>query len=333
MSQKQTSTNRHAFTLIELLVVIAIIAILIALLLPAVQQAREAARRSQCKNNMKQIGLALHNYHDVHGVFPPSAIHPAMTSTKTGCETAASLSTGQYSYPEAAARNTTAQLLILPFLDQAPLYNQLDFNSPMSQIDGPNCAPTTGAANLAALSGTELPVYSCPSDPNAGQAPNFVNTGLYNLDNYHPTSYVPCAGILTVNSQNIFWNNPHIWHATQRGAMMLNGGARIRDIMDGTSNSLLVVENQIEHDSPTDGSISFWATYTSAYGINASEGINTIDDIPNQLSDARTAGSFHEGGCHALLGDGAVRFLSENINLTTYENLAMISDGNVVGEF
>ncbi len=321
--------QKRGFTLIELLVVIAIIAILIALLLPAVQQAREAARRSACKNNLKQIGLALHNYHDTHRGFPPAAIHPALASTKSGCN--APGGAGYYIYTAAEVRNITAHLMILPFLDQAPLYQALDFNSSMSQYDDPGCVPVAGTLNVVALAGIELPVMSCPSDPNSGQSPDFI-TATYNPEGYHPSSYAPSVGNLTVNSQNIFWNNPHSAHIGSRGAMMINGAARIRDITDGVSNSLLMVENQIQHTSPKDDSIVFWGTYTDAYGINANEGINTVDNAAGQ-SAARTAGSFHVGGCHALLGDGSVHFLSENINLQTYINLARISDDQVNGEY
>ena len=132
--------RRTAFTLIELLVVIAIIAILIALLLPAVQQAREAARRTQCKNNLKQLGIALHNYHDVHKMFPPHMI---------------------YSATPGLSRWWSWNVMILPQTDQANIFEKLDLN-----IDGlfaPTCAVNDPYTS------TVLPMLQCPSDPQSGQ--------------------------------------------------------------------------------------------------------------------------------------------------------------------
>ena len=140
MSPKMSGRHR-GFTLIELLVVIAIIAILIALLLPAVQQAREAARRTQCKNNMKQIGLALHNYHDTHGSFPMAF---------------SQWSWNGLSFPVDQAPTFNYHVYILPFIDQAPLYNQLNFS--VSSRVAPN----------AQFAGLIIPAFQCPSDPIAG---------------------------------------------------------------------------------------------------------------------------------------------------------------------
>lgn len=116
----------------------------------------------------------------------------------------------------------------------------------------------------------------------------------------------------------------------------MNGAAKIRDIMDGTSNSILICEKQIQQgnqfSSIKDAGTSYWATYTTSYRIEADKGIN-VPDAATGLPQHSGAGSFHEGGCHALLGDGAVRFLSENLNLITFENLCKITDGLTVGEF
>src|SRR5262245_47588566 len=142
LTLSRSKRTSQGFTLIELLVVIAIIAVLVALLLPAVQQAREAARRSQCKNNLKQIGLAMHNYHEMASSFPPETIW-SFDPTGTG--------TG----PNKQPRNYTWLVMLLPYLDQAPLYNAINFSLP---IWGQMAAGKS-------IAGTQLPILACPSDP------------------------------------------------------------------------------------------------------------------------------------------------------------------------
>lgn len=180
----------RGFTLIELLVVIAIIAILIALLLPAVQQAREAARRTQCKKNLKQLGLGLHNYHDVHRCFPFGH--------------------------EGTTKSFSAFSMLLPYLEQANVYNQIDFNVPVSHAN--NAVPLL----------TELPAFRCPSDlanalPAIGGATNyFANKG---------------AGVL--------WGHPTGPNAIfqpQNGVMYNGSKVRMADITDGSSNTAAMCE-------------------------------------------------------------------------------------------
>src|SRR5690606_27248796 len=171
--------RRPGFTLIELLVVIAIIAILIALLLPAVQQAREAARRSQCKNNLKQMGLALHNYHDVAGQFPPALTHAGDVATWPA---ALNITFNQ---------STTGFTLLLPYLDQAPLYNQYNFNEASVPVAA-NGLPLAGTGNWQAnvpATSTILSVFLCPSDPAPLLHSGAVG-GVYESIDAAPTSYV-----------------------------------------------------------------------------------------------------------------------------------------------
>ncbi len=327
-------SRRRAFTLIELLVVIAIIAILIALLLPAVQQAREAARRSQCQNNMKQIGLALHNYHDTHSVFPYSTANNSMVMTASGGN----------------VLNHSGWPLLLPYIDQSPLYNQFDFTAAerdslfsgwSSSSSGTVGGTTAGKTSNANLSKTIIPMMACPSD--AGPA-------TYNS----ATSYYGCgiAGSQIINygfSTNEgrvpsrLWANESV--LANRGLFGENSNSRIRDCIDGTSNTVMICETTRQvHD----GTANFWGC--SVYAGNGvwlgdSRGINFLvccgwDAPPNQrqqiigkLGSYSLPGSSHAGGCMVLLGDGAVRFLSQNIDKTTRETLAKFSDGAVVGEF
>ncbi len=152
--------TRRGFTLIELLVVIAIIAVLVALLLPAVQQAREAARRSACKNNMKQIGLALHNYHDTHSSFPPGYIsdRPA-TNNSSWCR-----SSGPF---PSSVQWAPWTVLILPFLDQAPVYNQMNFDIPFQATS--NKMDTSTINYQLVQDASPMTVYQCPSDADMGR--------------------------------------------------------------------------------------------------------------------------------------------------------------------
>ncbi|MCA9046851.1 MAG: DUF1559 domain-containing protein, partial [Planctomycetaceae bacterium] len=202
----QRSSRHRGFTLIELLVVIAIIAVLIALLLPAVQQAREAARRSQCKNNLKQIGLALHNYHDTFTVFPPGYITRNINNTAM-----ATMESGP-----GFAWGT----MILPYIDQAPLYNHFDFNE--DATDHHN-----------AEHGSEfLPVFACPSDPQPNKFT--VTDGGGTTYELGSANYV---GIFGYGSVTMNAGQPQ-----GDGLFYRNSRKGMRDVTDGTSNTIMVGE-------------------------------------------------------------------------------------------
>ncbi len=345
--------HRRGFTLIELLVVIAIIAILIALLLPAVQQAREAARRTQCRNNLKQIGLALHNYHDNFSVFPMG-------------------------YSDVVAGNTERNgsgwswsTFILPQLDQAPLYNRFNFNTTPY-------ANTLGgvAVENQALMGVALTAFSCPSDvkpntvANNGGAANV--TAGQGVTAIATTSYAGSRGAFNgihcaVNAAN----NPQVTvDARNNGLLIVNGKRSMRDITDGTSNVFAVGEVRwIPLITDINGVADVGSVRQYVYGNVTTGGgpqctnngsTNNGPDLHLRAAHQKLNGplldasnlhrnfhSTHEGGGHFLMGDGAVRFLSENIDNTatgysaavvngpygTYQRLGAINDGQVVGEF
>ncbi len=305
-------TRGRGFTLIELLVVIAIIAILIALLLLAVQQAREAARRTQCKNNLKQMGLALHNYHDTMSVFP----YAEMAGIGQGG-------------PAAAVKNQNGLVMLLPYIDQAPLYNTFDFNLPFGKYAGAGVTPinTIVAPNLNAKT-TKMAAFMCPSDAGT---PYINDDGIY----------YGCgtSGISYKSSYQFSVNQTHYqpsWTGigrTVRPAFGGNSNSTMRDFVDGTSNSVLMCETVFECSS---GRVSPWACVQHAgTGVVLTQGINRF--LPGGTTTltnyAYNASSAHVGGCHALMGDGAVRFLGQNTNLTILQYLAYIADGNTVGEF
>lgn len=325
--------KRLGFTLIELLVVIAIIAVLIALLLPAVQQAREAARRTQCKNNLKQLGLALHNYHDTFKVFPFSTLQPSWVGS------------GQI-------KNTRGFCMLLPYFDQAPLYNSIDFNIAMSASSqnigtGTIVGTVASSANERAAA-TTLVALLCPSDP--GPAKETDQSATYNI-----TADSHTRGFYGANtSYDFVVGNAGfggIWSqlaSSDRAMFGINSAASMRDLSDGTSNVVAISETTLD---VVDGKVGKWA-YSGWVGGGCrfmTSGDHprlnywpccawqatpySAGSKPGRLGEWGGAGSTHTGGLQVLLGDGSVRFLSENMDNTTRDRLALISDGAVVGEF
>jgi len=330
-------SHHRGFTLIELLVVIAIIAILIALLLPAVQQAREAARRSSCKNNLKQIGLALHNYNDTHGVFPFGSSHQGRTCSA-------------FSGTARPILNHKGWLMLLPFIDQAPLYNKFNFSVASSTFDDVPAVsgsdqvvhgtPGSGNENDFVVS-QEINVFTCPSstgDYNGTASNPGQHYGIYDSGTYKG-AYTNYGFSTTAFQWCTNWLNES---ATARHMFGMDGCCRMRDITDGSSNTVAVVE-RVRQVRRGNGWPETWG-YTKWYdygGVILDSGQmnrwgNTTLGGPDVMGVGWTPyspASFHVGGIHVLLADGAVRFISENTDLTTLQNLSAISDGNPLGEF
>jgi len=319
------SMKKRGFTLIELLVVIAIIAILIALLLPAVQQAREAARRSTCKNNLKQIGLALHNYNETFSVFPYASGNP-----------------GQCGFSNVT--NHKGWLYLLPYLDQAPLYNKFNFSAATgSRNTGSGTLAGGGpiTSGNAPLTNTILTPLLCPSDDGTRFYSGANTTYGSGAANTARTSY----GFVVYDA-----NSCPVWKTqskTTRTMFGTNSDCRVRDLKDGASNTVAVAETTLDI---VDGVTNSWACAQHVgLGIDFATPPNvTINNwkccgwdsppysrtpIAGRLGEWGSPGSTHTGGLHVLMGDGAVRFISENLDTTTRKNLAYISDGNVLGEF
>lgn len=291
--------SARGFTLIELLVVIAIIAVLIALLLPAVQQAREAARRSQCKNNLKQIGLALHNYHDIANGFPQGWV---------GVN-----SIGQADVFGGNGWGWASR--ILPQMDQGPLYNTLNFSRPMTH------------ASHAAARVTQVPAYRCPSD--VGELVWTINddsgTALAQLAS---ANYVGSFGISDIDSCESL-SPPN--RCLGEGMLFHNSFVRMADITDGLSNTYLAGEHK------SDLSLDWHSTWLGVVPQGEEAFVRilaTADHTPNHpAAHIDDYSSHHIGGAHFLMGDGAVRFISTNIDGGIFQGLATRAGGEVVGEF
>lgn len=318
------------FTLIELLVVIAIIAVLVAMLLPAVQQAREAARRSQCKNNLKQLGLALFNYHDVFNLFPPSAIWSwwAPGSTAPG-----------------APRNFTWICMILPYLDNQPLYNAINFSLPLynpamtTQIDSNGspivarkltsllCPSDSSFASTVASKGLAWTNYAGANMYFSGTAPSFAPaSGIWGTDPFacifSDFQNTGIKDIVDGSSQTIMVGEVTAYgFTTGLNTMYRNGGGRtignpMRAVFRPAlcavgSNSRYPAPNSATPPYPdgsgTGVSGTWWqggspnaadATYLGAWGMN---------------SEWQGPNSLHAGGCQFLMGDGTVRFINQSL--------------------
>ena len=339
---------RAAFTLIELLVVIAIIAILIALLLPAVQQAREAARRTQCKNNLKQLGLALHNYHDTFKFFPALRMGPNDAANRQG--------------------DQVGLIYILPYLDQAPLYNQL-------KLDG--SSPVVWTTSFNPWRKTVGEVVLCPSAFIPSSGTGITANGPLGVKSYHF-----CAGT-TINNNYAGATTGFFQFGVQP-----SGYKGIRDATDGASNSILMSERVIGNPGSRSilGQSAFnipgvdtnpalclatvsnkqyiagtaisswghgtlwafghphWSAFTTVLPPNGPSCYPGNTDNPSNQWGVYSASSLHTGGVQVLLGDGAVRFISENIdcgnygvpptpNFGTWGALGTIRGNETIGEF
>ncbi|MEZ6052070.1 MAG: DUF1559 domain-containing protein [Planctomycetaceae bacterium] len=300
-------TGRRGFTLIELLVVIAIIGILVALLLPAVQQAREAARRTQCTNNLKQIGLALQNYHDAHKLFPPGYI-AAGTGTHVAHTGTSGIGWG-------------AQLL--PDLDQDNLWKQ--FDARLSIIDPANDA----------FRKTPLSVFRCPSDPQVDlweiqheSMPGVVITEL------PIANYVGMFGTGELDGCENAAGTPPVSSSGQcvgDGTFYHNSSVRLRDFSDGYTSTIMIGERRSDDQM---GWRSTWVGMVPEGEEAFQRILGSADHVPNSPDGHfDDFSSYHEGGAFFGHGDGSVHFLSENMDLSVYQALATIKGGEIVGEY
>jgi len=341
--------SRRAFTLIELLVVIAIIAVLIALLLPAVQAAREAARRAKCVNNMKQIGLAMHNYVSTHGVFPPAKIYAGQ---------AAALSNDPGG--QGLVLNTTAHAMILSFLEQTAMANAYNYSMPSSNAIYPGRLPNVNVVGLSAggmlvntsVTSTLLSTYICPSDIQYATPythPTGVTPDRYATWNGARCSYLLACGRNYVEPQN----GADI--TVNRQGIIADGGifsgcdiaCPIATILDGTSNTVLAGESTLNKiaGAPAGGQSQysgFWGQgfYGSTHGrvFLPTDTVNLIYTVPNyyghtpgqKLLYPWQFGSTHPGGLNMVFADGSVKFIKDQINLFVWYEIQTARSGGIL---
>lgn len=324
--------RKSGFTLIELLVVISIIAVLIALLLPAVQQAREAARRTQCRNNLKQIGLAMHNYENVFDCFPPGFL-----GTTPDC------SMIRNGYAPNVAQGWGWGTFILPYLDQAPMYQAM--NVSVHQVV---CGVPTGAANNPAVGNPASGQYVVPGFicPTASDLPVFWATDapLPLVARHSKSNYVAVCGVDFTGVLPATHTLGTDYTAGMRGMFgdaSKNGCTKIRDDSDGTSNTFMIGE---AYRKDNDTNYTVWTT-----GVGGERrpgrwfGMAPDDQTACVVRQLRTTGTFainggsfnafasqHQGGAFFLLSDGAVRFISENGDQSTVSRFGTINDSLVV---
>jgi prepilin-type N-terminal cleavage/methylation domain-containing protein/prepilin-type processing-associated H-X9-DG protein len=331
---------RRGFTLIELLVVIAIIAVLIALLLPAVQSAREAARRSQCINNLKQIGLAMHNYVSALNGLPPAKIWSGSCSVAPG-------------NPGGQVLNTTAFTMILNYMEQTPLYNAYNFShaSSNSAWEPPNTNVVGSAYTNTTVVGTMIASYWCPSDlpPTVVNDSNTANSNPYWRQNAMRSNYLVCSSVYDdYNCPTT--TNAGLPNQFYRGMFFTDISTSVAEVRDGMSNTFMAGESV---QGPTHYSSSYgpyWGcgTHTSTHGyvpLTASSASYQAAFAPNgftgyiyptvgvsqqRLPYAWVFSSHHPGGVNMVMGDGSVRFVKNSISHYAWGGQATIAGGEIV---
>ncbi|MEM1060805.1 MAG: DUF1559 domain-containing protein [Planctomycetota bacterium] len=360
--------HRNGFTLIELLVVIAIIAIIVALLLPAVQQAREAARRTSCKNNLKQIGLALHNYHDVYGILPMGWIWQQELDSYADPDNAELITSDE-------GAGWSWSVYLMPFMELDTTYDSLEVG-----VD--TMTDAIGDPDKLAIMQTPVAAFRCPSDAGpqlvedrswravAGEpvaATNYIGNNGHNGLGFNAWLSIYGRGVPNTSDDSLPTEEP-------TGFFWRNSDRRFRDVTDGLSNTIIVGERPWDLNNPGPDAHSGsspligreWHCGMGAlYGVNGVGGrfserasATAVAAVGNQPINpsgcvnctatwaqvdqcGRSFASPHPGGSQFVLADGSVRFVSENIDHdgttdmadSTYEQLLSVEDGAVLGEF
>jgi len=342
MQRRRDFRPRVGFTLVELLVVIAIIAILVVMLLPAIQAAREAARRIQCANNLKQLGLGLHNYHSANGRFPPAGLEYGWCRQP------------QHDGPE--IRNISGWVMVLPYIEEQGFHDQYDWSSCASSINsgflgaGVSPHPIAGLMPVdsgnAVIVGTPLPIFTCPSDDGdpymeatylPGDGPYEIQPGSAEYRgaktsyDFSVTSCIACTEALECDA----WNRvlPH----RSRRMFGENSDTRIKDVADGTSKTIAVAETvfAVINGEPLAWGYRGWAMPGVDVGHNLINQLGNLWTPPpppraGQLGSFGSSGSLHRSGAQVAYADGSVRFLPTETDAVVLEALSTMEGGEGV---
>ncbi len=334
------SRTRSGFTLVELLVVIAIIGVLVSLLLPAVQSAREAARRMSCSNNMRQLGLALHNYHDTMKVFPPAI-----------------LGSGRYggNYPGYTVANTTGWMMMISFLEQKAMADAYNFNVPASTSNGfgkPYAGGVSSSEANKPYYSKKLTMFTCPSDSEPAQA--LINAP--NSADYYEANSVARSNYLFSTGSFTDYDEPYertMSSLNYIGAFGNDGAATIATITDGTSNSIAVGESKQGHRGKVASVFGpYWGAgvHTCCHGrAFVDTSLTTVGGKSVQVGQLYSGinydnggdgkrqqyawqfGSYHPAGAQFTMCDGSVRFIANNVDHNNiFVKMCLISDGSTV---
>lgn len=335
--------NRKAFTLVELLVVIAIIGILVGLLLPAVQAAREAARRMQCSNNLKQLGLSVHNYESTYKKLPAGRM--ALGSNRRG--------TPATFIPEPYTKNGHGLVTLLPFIEQTNLYNQFNHagaygNYRDTSTSGAPPLPVgldAVASGNALVSSREVPTFYCPSDGG----------GRFNVSNANYSADVGLRGIQSARTcydflmpdDTLGQANFHRYTSiANRYVFGENSYSTMGSLSDGTSNTFAIAEITLElFNGWTTGwsyagwvsvgadPVGTWNTTFPRTGINVwnyNNNTSPLNNVRGRRASWYNVASLHSGGAQFAMGDGSVHFITQSTDAITLENLSKVADGQVV---